>query len=506
MEPVSTASKPIPEVRLGWRACLLLAGATILSVSAYLVASALTYRLGFPLDDSWIHQTYARNLALLGEWAFIPGQPSAGSTSPLWSLLLTPGFWLHISPYIWTYLLGTVLLWALAVLCELTLQRIVPAYRGRVPWVGLVVVAEWHLVWSAVSGMETLLHALILTGILAALMTGSRRYLSLGLLTGISVWVRPDGLTLLAPLALTALLVEKTHLSRLKALLRILVGFGAFFGPYLLFNLILSGNPMPNTFYAKQTEYALWQARPVAVRLGRLLLQWAIGSGVLLLPGVIGWVILSARRRAWGTLAGMLWFLGYITLYALRLPIYQHGRYVIPAMPVFFIWGLAGLISFVLYGDYVRAAKSARYRWAVSTAWQIALGLTLVSFWALGARAYGQDVALIESEMVTTANWVAEHVPPGDLVAAHDIGALGYFGDHKLLDLAGLVSPEVISFMRDEDQLAAYLDQRGADYLVCFPDSYPHLAQLGTPVFVTGSRFTLAMGAQNMVVYRWKLP
>ncbi len=51
----------------------LLALLTALSVTGYLLASAMLYRLGFPLDDAWIHQTYARNLALHGEWAFLPG-------------------------------------------------------------------------------------------------------------------------------------------------------------------------------------------------------------------------------------------------------------------------------------------------------------------------------------------------------------------------------------------------------------------------------------------------
>jgi hypothetical protein len=35
------------------------------------------------------------------------------------------------------------------------------------------------------------------------------------------------------------------------------------------------------------------------------------------------------------------------------------------------------------------------------------------------------DVAVIESEMVNTAKWVAESTEPDALVAAHDIGALG---------------------------------------------------------------------------------
>jgi len=63
-------------------------------------------------------------------------------------------------------------------------------------------------------------------------------------------------------------------------------------------------------------------------------------------------------------------------------------------------------------------------------------------------------VGLIESEMVVTAKWAAQNIPLIPIIAAHDIGALGYFDHHQLIDLAGLVSPEVIPFMRDETRLA----------------------------------------------------
>src|SRR5437660_179133 len=96
--------------RVTARAALLFFLAATLSVAAYLGLSATGGDLGFPLDDSWIHQTYARNLALRGEFAFIPGQPSAGSTSPLWTLLLAVGYLARINALVWTYALGAALL------------------------------------------------------------------------------------------------------------------------------------------------------------------------------------------------------------------------------------------------------------------------------------------------------------------------------------------------------------------------------------------------------------
>jgi hypothetical protein len=482
------------------RDVLLLALAVLIGAAVYLIASKLTYAIGFPLDDSWIHQTYARNLGLHGEWAFRPGVPSAGSTAPLWSALLAIGFFLRLSPYIWTYLLGALCLFALALTGERAARSLSPSYRPRFPWVGLFFVFEWHLLWAAMSGMETLLHALILTVVLTGLMTGSRRYLALGLLTGLSVWVRPDGLTLLGPVILTILLNEKDMRARLRGLGHFLIGFGALFLLYLLFNLVLGGTPMPNTFYAKQAEYAAWQARPLLGRLGEMSLQLLIGPSIFLLPGTIAWAVVSIKRRAWGTLACMLWAVGYLGLYVSRLPVYQHGRYIMPAMPVLLLCGLLALIEFC------PPLTNARYKRLACLAWQASVLFTSIGFIWLGAVSYSRDVALIESEMVVTAKWAAQNIPGGSVIAAHDIGALGYFDDHELLDLAGLISPEVVPFIRDEARLAEFLNARGADYLIAFPEFYPQLVLEAEPVFSTRGDFAPEFNADNMVIYRWKNP
>jgi hypothetical protein len=494
MKPESSGSRKL----LGRDELLVLGAAAILSGAIYLFASALIFRPGFPLDDSWIHQTYARNLALQGEWSFRPGVLSAGSTSPLWSALLVPGFWVGLAPLAWGYLLGVLALFGLTAVSEAGVRRAVGGYHPRVPWVGIFMAFEWHMAWAAMSGMETLVHALLVTAVLVGLLAKPRNYLLLGWLTGLSVWVRPDGLTLLGPVTLVALLEGRDAASRFRSLERYLLGFGALFLPYLLFNLWTGGRPMPNTFYAKQAEYVAWQASPLIEKAAQLGLQLLTGPAVILAPGAITWLIRRIRQGEWEILAPAAWFGGYIWLYASRLPLYQHGRYVMPAMPIFFLLGWLGLL------ELWRSGWLGRYHWFGQTLWQASLLLVTVLFVILGARSYGEDVAVIESEMVATAKWAHSNLPKGALIAAHDIGALGFFDGHPLIDLAGLISPEAVPFMRNEQQLQVFLDGRKVDYLIAFPEFYPQLVQGKEEVFKTGGEFSARFGYENMAIYRWK--
>jgi hypothetical protein len=127
-----------------------------------------------------------------------------------------------------------------------------------------------------------------------------------------------------------------------------------------------------------------------------------------------------------------------------------------------------------------------------------------VLFLILGANTYARDVAFIEQEMVVTARWTEENLPPGAAIAAHDIGALGYFDSHPLIDLAGLVSPEVIPFIRDEARLAEYLDEQNAAYLIAFSDLYKEMILGRGVVFTAGGFVTDEEGFAPMTIYRWK--
>lgn len=495
----SASSPSSPEPLLNRRDVLILGAAIIITLIVYLSASAYYYRPGFPLDDAWIHQTYARNLALRGEWAFIPGQPSAGSTAPLWTLLLAAGFLLGFSPYLWAYLLGGTLLLAEGIVVEMTLRRMFAAYRPAYPWAGLLLTLEWHLAWAAFSGMETMLHILLISLVCGMLLSGSRRYLLMGILSGVSVWVRPDGMTLLGPLIIAIALSESTNSSRLKGIFRLLMGFVTFLAPYFLFNLLLAGTPLPNTFYAKQAEYAAWQAAPAMEKLIALILQFFSGAALILLPGVIRALSVALRHRNWRMLTVLLWVAGYVGLYMMRLPVYQHGRYEMPALAVFLLAGLAGWIEAALHPD-PRASQN------FSRAVQVLLVATLLAGLFFGAISYGWDTALIESQMVDTARWVNANLPVGARVAAHDIGALGYFSRVNILDLAGLISPDVVPIITDDAGLQAYMEMRGVEYLVAFSGWHPALIKHGSLLYSTGSQYLPRADLGDLAVYRWGKP
>lgn len=475
-------------------------GLAVIAASVFLLTAQVYFRAGFPLDDAWIHQTYARNLAQLGEWSFIPGQPSAGSTAPIWSLLLAGGYLLGLMPYIGTYLLGILCLGGLAWAGQRAFASLHPAFKASLPWMGLFLAGEWHLVWAAVSGMETLLIGLVIMLACAELLRPAPRWLLVGGLIGASVWIRPDGLTLLGPALFCMVFAEKSWRARALALAKLTLAFMLLMVPYLLFNHALAGSYLPNTFYAKQAEYAILAQTGLLTRLFALFGLPLIGAGALLLPGLFFILWKAISERNWAVLALFLWWAGYTLIYALRLPVtYQHGRYLMPAMPVYFLLGLSGLVS----AERALRARVPRWGLVVSKAWLLSVVLVWLAFFGLGAYAYAQDVAIIETEMVDTARWVAQNTNPGDLIAAHDIGALGYFGGRRLLDLAGLISPEVIPYIRDEEKLADALDAGAVKYLMTFPNWYPQLVERGVPVYLSQGKYAPALGGENMVVYRW---
>jgi hypothetical protein len=487
---------------LRWGSWLGLVALGLGAPLAYLAAARVAGFSGFPLDDAFIHQTYARNLALTGRWIYSGDLPSAGSTSPLWTLTMAMGQWLKVELPWWPMALGIGFSLLAAWLGSAWGSRALDVPRG----VGAVLIlGEWHLVWAAVSGMEIPLFMAWLAAcwwavsrIESAASARWRDLLWLGLLASLAPWIRPEAI-LAIPFIIVGVILARggrgQRIARgLVAVAPVLISLLLYF----TFNRSLGGGIWPNTFYAKQVEYGVLREGGLLQRASVQVAALLAGPLAVLVLGIPISLYTLARERRWVAMLPGGWALLHVAAYTARLPVaYQHGRYLIPILPVALVYGAAGLRA-----AWQSSARSLLGRVALRAAWT-STAVTSLAFLFLGGRAYVRDVGLIDEEMVASAKWIAANTPAEAVIAAHDIGALGYYAGRRLVDLGGLTDVDALRVLADPSLLPAFLTRAGSDYLVTFPGLYPQIAERCRPIFSTGGAISPSLGGENMAVYRW---
>ncbi len=463
----------------------------------------------FPLDDSWIHQVYGRNLAENGEWAFIPGEPSAASTAPLYTVLLAAGYVLNVDYIAWTHLLGALALGFAAVFAARLADNWRPANAPLVGLiVGLALLTTWHLVWAAASGMETMLFAMFT--ILIVYVTNlqlpfqNRRGVAaaFGLAAALMTLTRPEGIVLAG---LCGLVIAASGYKSPRKLYPWVFIAGFVFLlvmlPYLLLNLNLTGGLLPATAQAKYIQHRPLLEAPLTTRISGLLLPPLVGGQLLLFPGIFLISVMALMKKRWIELIPVLWVIILVLLYALRLPAtYQHGRYMMPLLPLWVLGGVIGL------HDVWQIAQESIIGRVLTRSLALSIAATALYFtFALGANAYRVDVQIIEDEMVAPAKWINANISPDNLLAVHDIGAVGYFAARPILDIAGLVEKQVVPVIGDAAGLWALLAERNAAYLMAFPDQIPGQNPNDPrlcPLFQSDGRTALDAGGEKMTIYR----
>jgi len=212
---------------------------------------------------------------------------------------------------------------------------------------------------------------------------------------------------------------------------------------------------------------------------------------LVLLPAIV----LAWRRRgaALGVVALALLVhpLGMALLAPYRGPGFQEGRYSIHLLP------LALVVVAVGFGPALR-----RRRRVALLAW-LALAL-----WALvpAAHRYAWGVQNIEAMQVGLGRWVDVNVPRTARLAVNDIGAIAYVSRREIVDLMGLVTPEILPYRRQgEDGVIRFVGETCPDYVIIFPSWFPRLAaraDLLEPVHRVRLTRVEVSGGPEMVVYR----
>ncbi|HXJ80063.1 MAG TPA: hypothetical protein VMS64_15430 [Candidatus Methylomirabilis sp.] len=454
----------------------------------------------FPLDDSWIHMHFARNLAEGHGFSYNVGVPVGGSTAPLWTLILAATFALLGAQPFWAKVLGIGATLGAALLAT----RLAARWTGE-RWLGLLAgvacAIAGPLVWGALSGMEVSLAALLVTAGLLAHTDG--RDVAAALLLGLAVLARPEGL----------LVIPLVWLARPITWRRTVIFVGvtaACLGPWVLFNLVTTGTPLPSTASAKVRGGLVgllhgdpWDTRRFLHTPKQFSVEWIHWLWLLniLVPVLIPMGLWFLWRR-WGRVVGvpatvlLIHPIGMALLAPYRGPGFQEGRYSIQLLPLAIVVAVAGLSGFArLPGLQATLA-----------------GLFLLASLAAARPAadrYAWGVQNIDAMQVHLGWWVKAHTRPDARLALNDVGAIAYVSRREVIDLMGLITPAIIPYRRmGEAGVLRYLERACPDYLIIFPTWFPKLSAMAesfTPIHRLSLDDNRVAGGREIVVYetRW---
>ena len=448
---------------------LLLAG-LLMSVLTASFAYYTNGSFGFPLDDPWIHLQFAKNLHDYGSFSYYKGEmATSGSTAPLYTVILAAGFFVTNNEMVLSYVLGVTCFLVGALFMFRLSERLFSGGMVAAVTATLLFVWEPRLQWVALSGMETTLFILLILASLHYYL--SERPIALGISAGLLIWTRPEAVILFGAIAAdwvyrTIILrgkkkeYESSPWIRRAVIIALVIGAG-----YVLFNFLLSGSLLPNTYAAKLKYYSTSTINfPLEVM--KYIFQ---GTQVVLAPfaavGVIALLVDLARRRTNLLLIPVLFAVGMFLAYWMKLPyLYQNGRYMMPLLPVIVLLGMSGVGAVVtlLQKTLLRKEETVRRL-------EIVLSVIFVGAFAYGSwqnrHVYQDYCKYISDRQVRTAHWLREKLPQDAVVATHDVGAIAFYSERRIVDMVGLISPEMIQNIGNLNKLYGFLTQQGVTHL-----------------------------------------
>ena len=476
--------------RLFWVGTLIAWGLA----TAYLVGRYA----GHSVDDLFITFRYAHNLSTGQGLVFNPGERVFGLTNPGFAILLAL---LHLAtgvsiPWLATAVSGLSLLGVALLL----LREAEGAGRPLAGWIGGALALGSAYLWTVHGGEAPTV--LLLLSLAAA--TVERRPGLAGLLAGIAVWMRPDA----AVGAATLGALRWSEMRRLPR--RYGIALAAVAGAGIAAAWLYFGSPVPVTLESKRILGALAGSETVGLRFWAKAAElWTRFGGTLALPlaaiGVLGLAVLARGPGRVGRLLAVNGLALAVAYPLLRVPFFLW--YTVPT--AFVVLYAAPFAVAALDGQVVRRLPPAEsvggraLRAAVAMAIAVPLLVPFVRTSLTIHRQTGWEGRLPEYRQA--ALWIRDHSAPGDAITCDEIGVLGFFSERPILDVMGLVSPEVLPYIVHRDFEGAFLD-RPTRFVVYLKGRSWHGAVVAKPWFRHAyrivARFPLPDGSTSVLVYR----
>ncbi|RMD72986.1 MAG: hypothetical protein D6823_14155 [Chloroflexi bacterium] len=424
---------------------------------------AVLFRRGY--DDPYITYRYAANLAAGYGFVYNPGTATLSTTAPLFGLLLAPvAFWGWPVPLVanlvgcLSHASGGLALWYLGDRWGTQLAGIMAAL--------LYVLFPLPLTTVGSETMPAM--ALTLWSFVCA--AQGRQWLT-GFLLGVSVWLRPDGV-LAGPVALLMMVVSGGAWRQWQrwpwkaALLWIIIvaaGLGLAWMVY--------GIPLPVTLYAKQQQALIPGFYDFGDRLWVTLSEYLRQPLYQAVFGLAGLGLVATIRTPY-----WLFPMGWVVLYGLVYTVLHVAGYFWYVAPL-----LIGLAP--AFGLGVQTVIEWLQRFGgqrLATIGLIVLVGGTIAWFSGAVYRIGQQIDPRLTVYRAAGEWLAAHTPPDARVAALEIGIIGYYAQRPMVDIAGLLQPDIAAQLGTGGFVAAAsyaLEFYHPDYLVWQEQALPLLSR-----------------------------
>ncbi len=479
-EPTTTPSRLFSVLRSPWmRRALIAAIVAVYAVGVgglhlWVMREELEEKVSVPIDDTYIHLQYARELARGNLFSYQPGEGySTGCTSPLYVILLAV-------PHAMGFKGNQMVLLTLALGClwlgATTLLLLRLGRQLHNPTAGRVAAAVWAtsgFVWYCLyNGMETGLYLTVLLGVLCLFVswTEQKRARSPVLLMALASLLpvtRPEGAFLLAALMMVVAArlalrwwADRSAGEGVTSLVRGLVVPLAWWLPVLIPGALYHGanRVLTGTFTTAGAMSKSLLAAPYfephqrAVQYVSQVFETArtflTGNDPLFLtlavtvPGLMAVIALALREQArWDSgiwvLIGLWTLLAVLVASAHYIRIARWPRYYLPFL-MLVVFGAGFAMTWL--------ADALRQRWLAAAA-----AVVLIFFQGDSSvrwmKTYQRDLTTIHKKQAAAGRAVRK-LPRNVRLLVCDAGAIPYISGQRIFDIVGLTTPLRYNYFR----------------------------------------------------------
>jgi len=368
----------------------------------------------YPLDDVYIHLSIAKNLLQTGTWGLYINENISASSSPLYTLLLTPFTYSNIFTQYAPILINIVTSICILFVFHLFLKNLHLSFGVRV-LLGIVFILIVPLPSLTVMGMEHLLHSFFVILLIYFIQKDATNQLIIILITALAIFIRLESAFLIVGISIWCFYEKKWSI-----LLQIIIGFTLGIGFYILLSVVFSINIIPNTILLKTvvnqqawlpyTITKVWNSKLLLfitlLSLTSLIIRWN-HSKLFLVVIVTSLLHLILAKQGW---------------------FYRYEAYVVC---LFFIVFVNENLQVDKQRKKIKSYLIASIFIVICTK-RAFLSLTTTS--TASKNIYDQQIHM--SMMLFT-------IPQKETIAVNDIGAVSYFTSHHFIDLYGIATKEV---------------------------------------------------------------